>query len=442
MFRTMLERIITFLQVPKSSILPNFKEKLGAYEKQILNFINTNKPRKPVSSLQQGQLPPPHMHSMQQPQSQISQMQSHENQMNPQLQSMNLQSSVAMQQNNMTNLQHNSMSSLSGVSTAQQNMMNSMQPGSNLDSGQGNGLSSLQQVAMGSLQQNPVSASQQANVNTLSSQTVLQPNINPLPSNSNMLQQQQLKNQQEQQMLQTQQLKQMQQRQMQQQMQKQQIMQQQHQQQQQLHQQPKQQLSAQLQTHQMPQLHQINDGNEMKMRQGLGVKTGVFQQHLSASQRSPYSHQQLKPGASFPISSPPLLQAASPQIPQHSSPQVDQQNVSSLTKAGTPLQSVNSPFVIPSPSTPLAPSPMPGDSEKPIAGVSPLSNAGNIGHQQTSGMGAPAPSLAIGTPGISASPLLAEFTGPDGNHGNVLMSVSGKSSITEQPLERLIKVVS
>ncbi|XP_062156090.1 mediator of RNA polymerase II transcription subunit 15a-like isoform X2 [Alnus glutinosa] len=67
MFRTMLERIITFLQVSKSDILPNFKEKLGAYEKQILNFINTNKPRKPVSSLQQGQLPPPHVPSTEQP---------------------------------------------------------------------------------------------------------------------------------------------------------------------------------------------------------------------------------------------------------------------------------------------------------------------------------------------------------------------------------------
>ena len=179
------------------------------------------------------------------------------------------------------------------------------------------------------------------------------------------------------------------------------------------------------------------------MRQGLGVKPGVFQQHLPAGQRSAYSHQQLKPGPSFPISSPQLLQAASPQIPQHSSPQVDQQNLlSSLTKAGTPLQSANSPFVVPSPSTPLAPSPMPGDSEKPVSGVSSLSNAGNIGHQQTSGVGAPAPSLAIGTPGISASPLLAEFTGPDGTHGNALTNVSGKPSITEQPLERLIKAVS
>ncbi|XP_042951247.1 mediator of RNA polymerase II transcription subunit 15a-like isoform X3 [Carya illinoinensis] len=448
-FKTMLERLITFLQVSKDNIVLQYKDKLGLYEKQILNFINTNRPRKPVSSLQQGQLPPPHMHSMQQSQSQITQMQSHESQMNPQLQSMNLQGSVAtMQQNNMTSLQHNSLS-LSGVSTAQQNMMNSLQSGSNMDSGQGNAPSSLQPVAMGSLQQNPVSAPQQTNVNNLSSQSgvnALQPTINSLQSSSNMLQQQHLKQHQEQQMMQqTQQLKQQyQQRQMQQHlMQKQHLMQQQQQQQQQqLHQQPKQQMSAQLQSQQIPQLHQTNDANELKIRPGLGVKPGVFQQHLPAGQRAAYPHQQLKPGASFPTSSPQLLQAVSPQILQHSSPQVDQQNVlASITKAGTPLQSANSPFVVPSPSTPLAPSPMPGDSEKPISGVSSLSNAGNIGHQQTSGVGAPAPSLAIGTPGISASPLLAEFTGQEGTHGNALMNVSGKSSITEQPLERLIKAV-
>ncbi|KAG2723180.1 hypothetical protein I3843_02G137400 [Carya illinoinensis] len=202
-----------------------------------------------------------------------------------------------------------------------------------------------------------------------------------------------------------------------------------------------QQLSAQLHTHQISQIHQINDVSDLKMRQGLGVKPGVFQQHLSAGQRAAYSHQQLKLGGSFPISSP-QLQVASPQILQHSSPQIDQQNVlSSLTKVGTPLQSASSPFVVPSPSTPLAPSPMPGDAEKPISSVSSHSNAGNIGHQQTSGVGAPVPSLAIGTPGISASPLLAEFTGQDGTLGNALMNVSGKSSITEQPLERLIKAV-
>lgn len=388
-----------------------------------------------------GHLPSPHMHSMSQSQPQVTQVQSHENQMNPQLQTTNMQGSVAtMQQNNMAGMQHNS---LSGVSTVQQSKMNSMQPSTNLDSGPGNAVNSLQQVPVSSLQQNPVSAPQQTNVNSLSSQAgvnVVQPNLNPLQPGSSMLQHQQLKQQQEQQMLQNQQLKQQYQRQLIQRKQ-QQILQQQ-QQQQQLHQTAKQQLPAQLPTHQIQQLHQMNDANDIKMRQGISVKPGVFQQPLTSSQRSTYPHQQMK-GSPFPVSSPQLLQATSPQIPQHSSPQVDQQNhLPSLTKVATPLQSANSPFVVPTPSPPLAPSPMPGDSEKPISGVSSISNAANIGYQQTGGAAAPGQSLAIGTPGISASPLLAEFTGPDGAHGNALAPTSGKSTVTEQPIERLIKAVS
>ncbi|KAK5830929.1 hypothetical protein PVK06_014724 [Gossypium arboreum] len=438
-FKTMLERILHFLTVSKANIVPAFKDKLSSYEKQIINFINTNRPRKPVSALQQGQLPPPHMHSMQQPQPQSNQTQSHDNQMNPQLQSINLQGSMpTMQPNNMTSLQHNTLSSLPGVSTAQQTMLNSLQPGSNLDPGQGNALGSMQQVAPGPLQQNPASNSQQANLNSLSSQSglsVLQQNMNPLQSNSNMLQHQHMKQQQEQQILQSQKYKQQlqQQRQMQHQ-----IMQQKHQLMQQQQQQAKQQLPTQLQAHQMPQLHQMNDVNDMK--QGISVKPGVFQQHLPAGQRQTYTHQQLKPGVQFPISSPQLHPAASPQMPQHSSPQIDQQSLlPSISKTGTPLQSANSPFVVPSPSTPLAPSPMPGESEKPAPGTSSLSNVANIGHQQGTGVQAGSQSLAIGTPGISASPLLAEFT--DGTHANVLTTVSSKSNITEQPLERLMKAV-
>ncbi|XP_012454272.1 mediator of RNA polymerase II transcription subunit 15a isoform X1 [Gossypium raimondii] len=443
-FKTMLERIISFLTVSRANITPPFKEKLSSYEKQIINFINSNRPRKPVSVQQQGQLPPPHMHSMQQQQqSQISQTQSHDNQMNPQLQSMNLQGSVpTMQPNNMTSMQHNSLSP--GVSTAQQTMLNSLQPGSSLDSGQGNALGPVQQVAPGPLQQNPVSTSQQTNFNSnsLSSQSglsVLPQNINPLQSNSNMLQHQHMKQQQEQQMLQSQKYKQQFQRQMQHQhiQQKQQLLQQQQQQQQQRQQQQQQQAKQQLSTHQMSQLHQMNDVNDM--RQGMGVKPGVFQ-HLPAGQRQSYTHQQLKPGAQFPVSSPQLLQAASPQIPQYSSPQVDQQNLPSISKTGTPLQSANSPFVVPSPSTPLAPSPMPGESEKPVLGTS-LPNVANLGHQQGTGVQTGSQSLAIGTPGISASPLLAEFSGADGTHANALTAVSSKSNVTEQPLERLIKAV-
>ncbi|KAF7153751.1 hypothetical protein RHSIM_Rhsim01G0071500 [Rhododendron simsii] len=130
-----------FLQVPKSNILPNFKEKLPSYEKQIVNFLNLNWPRKPGLSLQQGQpIPPPHIQSMQrsqQSQSQITQVHPvHENQMNPHLQSMNLQgSSVAtMQQNKVATLQHNSLSSLSGVPTRSQSMISTLQPGSTIDS--------------------------------------------------------------------------------------------------------------------------------------------------------------------------------------------------------------------------------------------------------------------------------------------------------------------
>ena len=66
-FKTMLERIITFLQVSKNNISPGYKEKekLRSYKKQIRKFIITyrNRPKKPA--LQQGQLPAPHMQTMQ-----------------------------------------------------------------------------------------------------------------------------------------------------------------------------------------------------------------------------------------------------------------------------------------------------------------------------------------------------------------------------------------
>ncbi|KVH89839.1 Coactivator CBP, KIX domain-containing protein [Cynara cardunculus var. scolymus] len=374
MIKHVLERCMAFVQVPKSNITPNYKEKLGIYEKQIVNIISTHK-RKPGVPPQQAQpLPPPHIHLTQ------------ENQMNPQMQSMNLQ-------NNMGSLQHNSVL----PSNAQQNMMSATQPTSNLDPGQNSTMNSL-------------------NINPLSSQG----GMGMLQPNSSILQHQQLK--------------QLPYRQMQQQyLHKQQLIQQQHQFQRQTKQQ---QQNGQLHMNQLPQLQPINDGNELKLRQQIGVKPEPLQQQQVASQRPAY-HQQLKSGAPF---SPQLLSASSPLTPQHSSPQIDQQNLlNSLTKSGTPLQSANSPFIVSSPST-TSTSHMPGESEKVNSGVSSLSNAGNIGHQPT-GAVLPTQSLAIGTPGISASPLLAEFTSPDGNHGNGASVVSTKSSAIEQPIEHLLKVV-
>ncbi|KAK6915476.1 hypothetical protein RJ641_020593 [Dillenia turbinata] len=219
-----------------------------------------------------------------------SQVQSYENQMNPQWRPMKLQNSItSVQLNNVTNVQQNSLSSLSASPAPQQNMMNSLKPTSNLDSEQGGSLSSSQQVAIGSLLQNPVGAPQQASVNTMTSQSVC--------------------HQRHQQM-----------------MQQKQQMTQQHQQQ--LHQKSEQQQLSQIQGHQMPQIHQMNGVNNMKMRQ-MGVKPGAFQQHHSAAQRTAYHHQQLKPVAPFPISSP-LLQSASLLLAEFTAGHGNHDNASTL----------------------------------------------------------------------------------------------------------------
>ncbi|OWM87292.1 hypothetical protein CDL15_Pgr022399 [Punica granatum] len=72
-FKVMLERLIAMLQVPKSEIYPSLKDKLPSYEKQIVQFLNSNRPR-----MQQGQLPLHHMPSVQPQQSQphVGQVQS------------------------------------------------------------------------------------------------------------------------------------------------------------------------------------------------------------------------------------------------------------------------------------------------------------------------------------------------------------------------------
>ncbi|KAJ0770397.1 putative coactivator CBP, KIX domain superfamily, mediator complex subunit 15, KIX [Helianthus annuus] len=127
-------------------------------------------------------------------------------------------------------------------------------------------------------------------------------------------------------------------------------------------------------------VNQINDSNELKIKQQTEMKSE--------------SLKQLK---------------------------LDQKNVfNSVTTSSTPLQPANSPFFVSSPSTPST-SNLPGDTDKINSSVSLLANDGNIC-----------------TPGISASPLLAECTNPDANGAFVH---SGKLTTIEQPLERLLKVV-
>ncbi|OVA09212.1 hypothetical protein BVC80_659g44 [Macleaya cordata] len=439
-----VERMINFLNLSKNSIPQGFKEKLVPTEKHILTFIQSFK--RPISSHQQFQLPGDNLS-----QSQITQLKHNDNQLNPQMQPRNLQSSEpTMNQNASTSIQHGSMPSLSshmGIPPVLPSMINTLQHGSVLELGQGNALSTLQQGAVGgSIQKSTSNASQQANVNTLSQNI-----MNALPSN--MIHHQHLKQHQEQHLTPTQQMKQHFQRQLMQQQHEQQILKQKHQQlpllqQQHLQRQQKLPQSAQSLAQQMPQVHhQMSEVSESKVRSSMGVNviSGTFQQHFSAGQHSAYNnHQQLKTGASFHISSPQLLQAASSQISQHSSPQIDQQSMlTSLSKAGTPLQSANSPSISLSPSTPLASSPLPGKPEKQNSGLSSLSNAGNIGQTQTAISSLPqqAQSLAIATPGISASPLLEEFISPDSNLGTASTIVSEKSIATMTPTERLLQAV-
>ncbi|WCJ40447.1 Mediator of RNA polymerase II transcription subunit 15a [Euphorbia peplus] len=158
LFKATLERVLAFFQVSKTNVLPSSKDWLGSYEKNIIKIINWYRVRKSIPPLQQGHLGEP---DMQQSQSQISQVLSHENP-NPQLQYIYTQGSASnMQQNNMAGRQYTSMSSLPGFST---------------------------------LQQNTVSGPTQVNVAFFPSRggmNMLQPNI-PLQSNPNMLQQQEL----------------------------------------------------------------------------------------------------------------------------------------------------------------------------------------------------------------------------------------------------------
>ncbi|KAF7111805.1 hypothetical protein CFC21_111770 [Triticum aestivum] len=363
-------------------------------------------------------------------------LQQHDSHTNPQASLSSM--STGLQSSGVAGMQHVPVPPTTNFSApTQQNGANIQhQPVSNLEAAQGGNFNSLQHGSVSGALQQGNTGPMQGTVNTQpqtssgmlshNSMSTMQPNGNSMQANASSLQQ--LKQQQQDHhMMQSQQMK----RQMfQQYQQKQQMLQQQFPIQQQLQKQQQVQM-------QVPQLHAGNDVNESKARQGTAVKPGVYQQHLG--QRSNYYHQQLKQGGAFPISSPQNLQASSPQISHHS-PQVDQHNLlPSQVKTGTPLNSANSPYV-PSPSPSVAPSPIPVDSDKPHSNISSLTNTGQTGHQQTS-LAPQTQSIAVNTPGISASPLLAEFTSVDGSQANMPTQVPTKSDAAERPMDRLLKAL-
>eukprot|EP01018_Ginkgo_biloba_P031994 Gb_13858 [translate_table: standard] len=476
-YKNTLQRMVQYFQVPKNNIPPGFKEdKVHAFEKQIIAILNSLKQRKSASQQQQGQqqlLPQTSSQVQplqQQSQPQISQAQQQDKHV-LQPQQLNSQASG-------TSMQHGSVSLLqqAAVPTLQQN---AMQPGANFNALQGTGAGALQQSAVNAFQQNnsgntlhlnagstlqhnSITSLQQSGMNP-SQQSGMnasqQNNINSLQSNANTLQQQKqaLKQQQEQQQqfLQAQQFKQqMQQRQIHHHLLQQQQQQQIHQQQQkQQHASP---LQAQLHAQQTSQAQLRSDVNsEAKAKQAAAFKQAFMQM----SQRSVYQQQQqqhqqqqqFNPASSLSASSPQLLQAASPQISQQFSPQIDQQSLMSSSlpfpKVGTPLQHASSPSTLP------APSPLMEDGERHSTSIiSSISNAGSAqGLQQSVATPSNAQSLAIGTPGISASPLLGDLSlSPAQNivsqDGSQIISpgilISDKSTTAIPPFERLVKMMN
>ncbi|KAJ4785038.1 mediator of RNA polymerase II transcription subunit 15a-like protein [Rhynchospora pubera] len=424
-FKIYLERILAMLQLGRHKMHISLKDKLSVCEKQILHILQNNKKAAQPQSqgggpdeqnfapLQQSQPGVQSQHPPQQHQPQ--QMDDHPNQVQQQL------SNSAMPPSN----------TLGMPNAAQQRMQNALQ--SDQLQASSTRFGSLQQGSMGPTMQNSMNSPQMigsgtgigsSNMSHTGAITGMAANINSAEVLKQQQQQQEQQVQPQQRMMVTQQ--QMQQR--------------------QFHQRLMQQKQQQQQQNQMKQLGQPSDPADLRTRQGAaGMKPGaMYQQHYPGmGPRNSYYHSQVKPGSNLTISSPPNVQSSSPQI-SHPSPQVDQQGLfpPSQLKSGTPLQAASSPF-IPCPSPPVAPSPMIEDTK---LGAS-LNNsaAGQAGQAmpansvQTGQMGQPqAGSLTVGTPGISASPLLAEFTNLESGQGTDL---STQVPQTEKPIEKLARLM-
>lgn len=364
-----LEFLINLFQVPQSRISLAYKEKVKKAENIIIDLLHSNSLRKSDFVVQNEELPMLDIHFLQQsvrPQSQTPEVKS-------EFLPMKLQSHTvsSMQKNNANTLKNDHISALSGVVTAPKNIMNQQLPATKSKTQQLHAVKQLQQDSLNI----PVSTPQQSMNNSSLSQNIvniLQQNTHSLKSNSSMLQQKHLKQQQEQKVADVKPMTQ--QAEMQQQQlikKKEKIMQQQ---------QPAQGI------YKMPQ-NKI-DKDDLKIMRTLDLVPGILQCGTTI-QHSAYNQHQLKSRGSFV--SLPQLQPVSNQVPQSSSPQIDQKNmIFSSKKMHTYLKSGDSMSIVPSPSTPFSQSPM-------------LVEVG--GQKETSPMGL-ATSPVTRLPEISWSPLI------------------------------------
>ncbi|KAF3327342.1 Mediator of RNA polymerase II transcription subunit 15a [Carex littledalei] len=421
-FKMVLERMMAGLQLGKNSMQIGLKDKLSVYEEQIVSILQNHK-KAPQQQPQAGApYDQPHFPALQQSQ--------------PGLQSQQLpQQQQPQQMDNQKQLQQQ----LSTHAMPQPNnlrMPNAMQQGiqNTLHSDQlqasGMGFESLQQSSMGPTMQNTMNPPQMVGSGAAISSSIMSHAVTMAGMETNMSFTQVLKPEQQQQ---------------EQQIQPQQHMVQTQQQTQQLYLQ--QCLTQQKQHHQlvqqnqMPQLSEPSDPDDLKSQKGASVmKPGsMFQQHYPGmGPHSSYYHSQLKPGSNPPISSPQNMHSYSPQI-SRPSPQVDQQGLIPPTqlKSRTLFQAAASPFV-PSPSSPVIPSPMIEDT-KLGTGLMHNSAAGQTGQPlpansaQTGQMGQPQPE--------SASQLPADFTSPEAGQCTILPIQVPESETPIQKLARLMRTM-
>ncbi|KAH7864763.1 hypothetical protein Vadar_033506 [Vaccinium darrowii] len=374
---------------------PTVERNLHDLEDNVNMLLRRVERKRSISSLQQEQLPPHDVQSVQQlqPQLQNPEVKSNGNQTNPHLQSTSSDGSATEKEKKANNIIRASTVSSQGPNL-QKDMMNSQQPGNNLNAERGN----IVCLFPGNTSQSYTSSSRGVG-------TVPQRTINNLEMSSNMS----LLQQNEQQMIKSQLPK----------------------RKSQQHQMTKQSVQ-QTEAHQIPQLH-LNEVNNMKVRQGISFKEGSLLQHHSTGKLSVRNPHVLRSGPP----SPQLIQASSPQVPQF-----DQKILHmSLPNSGSRLHSPNSRSVWPSPSTSIGPFHIKGDPSKLTSAVSSVTNPGDVKLKETSSKLPLHSSYVISTPGLSPSCLLGESDGPDGNQNQVSTPDFCESRVIEEPILRLVKAV-
>ncbi|MCO5577028.1 hypothetical protein L7F22_030850 [Adiantum nelumboides] len=414
-YKTVLQRMMPYLVAAKGALPKEFKQdKVEAFEKQIVSIMETFKRRRQLPQQSQQQATLGQAQAGQQPQQAPQNLQADVK--SGQIPQMNspLSAAAELQSNNASN---NSFPFLqSNVTSIQQAMGVATQPSP---------LNNLAGANATALHQNNTASFPQNAINPLQMNVA---GIQPQQQDQHFHQNRLFKDQEQSKQLQVRQL----------------------QQQQQQHQLQKQQAHLAQQTQLQPLSADASTDSKMVKHAALMKQMLLNQTHQQVNTRNILQQLQQQQQQQQQQKGPSLHAAASPQTPPPSqlSPQNDLQNMANsallIPKVGTPLQASTPPFMAPSPS------PVAEDSEiKPSTPAVPVAAPLVGGQVFHSAVATPSgPSAAIGTPGLSVSPLLDCTPSPqitnlqDRAQTYVAGSADERQSITEPPMKRLIRAIN